>query len=94
MALTNSGKTASANKQEAILYGRQLPTLLTFAVPIICGNLFQSLYNIVDAIVVGRYLGTLPLSGISAASPIMDLVYGLIVGACTGVGVLVSQPAS
>ena len=91
MALTNSGKTASANKQEAILYGRQLPTLLTFAVPIICGNLFQSLYNIVDAIVVGRYLGTLPLSGISAASPIMDLVYGLIVGACTGVGVLVSQ---
>jgi len=29
---------------------------------------------------VGRYLGTLPLSGISAASPIMDLVYGLIVG--------------
>ena len=57
MALTNSGKTASANKQEAILYGRQLPSLLTFAVPIICGNLFQSLYNIVDAIVVGRYLG-------------------------------------
>ena len=91
MAHTNPDRTASANKQEAILYGKQLPTLLTFAVPIICGNLFQSLYNIVDAIVVGKYLGNLPLSGISAASPIMDLVYGLIVGACTGVGVLVSQ---
>ena len=91
MAHSNPGGFASSNKQEAILYGKQLPTLLMFAVPIICGNLFQQLYNIVDAIVVGRYLGTLPLSGISAASPIMDLVYGLIVGACTGVGVLISQ---
>ena len=91
MAHSNPGGSASSNKQEAILYGKQLPTLLMFAVPIICGNLFQQLYNIVDAIVVGRYLGTLPLSGISAASPIMDLVYGLIVGACTGVGVLISQ---
>ena len=91
MAQNGPGRTASSNKQQAILYGRQLPTLLTFAVPIICGNLFQQLYNIVDAIVVGRYLGKLPLSGISAASPIMDLVYGLIVGACTGVGVLISQ---
>ena len=91
MAHTNPGGSASSNKQQAILYGSQMPTLLTFAVPIICGNLFQSLYNIVDAIVVGRYLGTLPLSGISAASPIMDLVYGLIVGASTGVGVLISQ---
>ena len=91
MAHNGPGGTASSNKQQAILYGKQLPTLLTFAVPIICGNLFQQLYNIVDAIVVGRYLGTLPLSGISAASPIMDLVYGLIVGVCTGVGVLISQ---
>ncbi|MBQ6292837.1 MAG: MATE family efflux transporter [Lachnospiraceae bacterium] len=91
MAQNGPGGTASSNKQQAILYGKQLPTLLTFAVPIICGNLFQQLYNIVDAIVVGRYLGKLPLSGISAASPIMDLVYGLIVGACTGVGVLISQ---
>ena len=91
MAHNGPGGTASSNKQQAILYGRQLPTLLTFAVPIICGNLFQQLYNIVDAIVVGRYLGKLPLSGISAASPIMDLVYGLIVGVCTGVGVLISQ---
>ena len=91
MAHNSPGGSASSNKQQAILYGRQLPTLLTFAVPIICGNLFQQLYNIVDAIVVGRYLGKLPLSGISAASPIMDLVYGLIVGACTGVGVLISQ---
>ena len=91
MTQSGPGGTASSNKQQAILYGKQLPTLLTFAVPIICGNLFQQLYNIVDAIVVGRYLGKLPLSGISAASPIMDLVYGLIVGVCTGVGVLISQ---
>ena len=46
MAHTNPGGSASSNKQQAILYGRQFPTLLTFAVPIICGNLFQSLYKL------------------------------------------------
>lgn len=79
------------NKQEAILGGKIFPTLVSFAIPVICGNLFQQLYNIVDALVVGRFLGDLPLSGISAAAPVMDLIYGLFVGSCTGVGVLVGQ---
>ncbi len=91
MKQADPGGSVLSDKQQEILNGKQFPTLLSFAIPIICGNLFQQLYNIVDAVVVGQYLGTLPLSGISAASPIMDLVYGLIVGACTGVGVLVSQ---
>ncbi len=68
-----------------------MPTLLTFAAPIILGNVFQQLYNIVDAIVVGKFLGDLPLAGISVASPVMDILYALIIGGSIGIGVLVGQ---
>ncbi len=83
--------TAKKNKSEAILNGRPLSTLLIFALPIILGNIFQQLYNIVDAIVVGRYLGDVPLAGISVASPLMDILYALILGGCVGVGVLIGR---
>ena len=73
------------------MHAAPLPTLLVFAVPIILGNVFQQLYNIVDAMVVGKYLGDLPLSGISVASPVMDILYALILGGSIGVGVLVGQ---
>ena len=82
---------AELNKSEALLFGKPLPALLRFAVPIVLGNVFQQLYNIVDAIVVGRFLGDLPLSGISIASPVMDILYALIIGGTIGVGVLTGQ---
>lgn len=82
---------SSANKSEALLNGRMLPTLLTFAGPIILGNIFQQLYNIVDAMVVGRFLGDLPLAGISVAAPLMDVLYALLLGGSIGISVLVGQ---
>jgi len=78
-------------KKTGILDGRVMPTLLSFAFPIICGNIFQQLYNIVDAMVVGAYLGDLPLGGISAAAPIMDVLYGIITGGTVGVSALLAQ---
>ncbi len=86
--MTTKTKTA---KNEAILNGGILNTLLIFAVPIICGNIFQQLYNVVDAMVVGKLLGDLPLAGISAAAPIMDILYGIITGSTVGIGVLIGQ---
>lgn len=79
------------NQSEALLTGKPMPTLLTFALPIILGNVFQQLYNVVDAVVAGKFLGDLPLSGISVASPMMDILYALIIGGSVGVGVLVGQ---
>lgn len=80
-----------SDRGETLLKGNPLPALLVFAGPIILGNIFQQLYNIVDAIVVGKFLGDLPLSGISVASPVMDILYALLLGASIGVGVLVGQ---
>ena len=78
----------SAHSADALLTGAPLPTLLYFALPIILGNIFQQLYSIVDAIVVGNFLGDLPLSGISVASPIVDVANALVIGGTIGVGVL------
>ena len=88
------GKTVSdrqVNKSEALLNGPVPTTLLSFAVPIILGNIFQQLYNIVDAMAVGKFLGDVPLGGISIASPIMDILYALLLGGSIGISVLVGQ---
>lgn len=84
-------RNLSSNQSTALLNAAPLPTLLTFAAPIILGNIFQQLYNIVDAIVVGRFLGELQLSGISVASPVMDILYALLLGGSIGVGVLAGK---
>ena len=84
-------KNDKANQSGALLNAPPLKTVLVFAVPIILGNIFQQLYNIVDAIVVGRFLGDLALNGISIAAPIMDIFYSLLLGVSIGVGVLVGR---
>ena len=83
--------TVTADRREAFFHGAPLKTLLRFSVPIILGNIFQQLYNIVDAVVVGNFLGDLPLAGISIASPMMDILYALLLGASIGAGVLIGQ---
>ena len=77
-----------ARSNDALLTGAPLSTLLYFALPIILGNIFQQLYSIVDAIVVGKFLGDLPLSGISVASPIIDVANALVIGGTIGAAVL------
>ncbi len=84
-------RQVKADKREAMLSGPPLKTLLGFSVPIILGNIFQQLYNIVDAVVVGNFLGDMPLAGISIASPAMDILYALLLGASIGAGVLIGQ---
>lgn len=81
----------AARRSDALLTGAPLPTLLYFALPIILGNVFQQLYSIVDAIVVGKYLGDLPLGGISVAAPVIDVANALVIGGTIGVGVLCAQ---
>ena len=82
---------AGYRKNELLMNGSPMKGLLVFAAPVIAGNIFQQLYNIVDAAVVGRFLGSVPLTGISVASPVMDVLYALIQGGCLGVSVLIGR---
>ena len=65
--------------------------LLSFFFPILLGTFFQQLYNTVDTIVVGRYVGTHALAAVGAASPLISLVTGFFVGLSSGATVLVAQ---
>lgn len=65
--------------------------IVGFAVPIILGNIFQQLYNTVDAVIVGRLLGKEAFAAVSVANPIMSVVLFFLVGLTMGVGVLLAQ---
>lgn len=65
--------------------------LLSFAFPMILGNLFQLTYNAVDSIIVGRFAGENALASVGTANPVMNIVIFFIVGICTGASVLLSE---
>jgi len=65
--------------------------LITFAIPLLLGNLFQQLYNTTDAIIVGRFIGKNALAAVGVANPIMSVAIFFIFGICIGTSVLMSQ---
>ena len=65
--------------------------LLIFTIPLLIGNLFQQLYNTVDSVVVGNYVGPQALAAVGASNPIINLLVGFFMGLSTGAGVIVSQ---
>lgn len=65
--------------------------LLMFAVPLLLGNLFQQLYNTVDSVVVGNYIGGNALAAVGASNPIINLLVGLFMGIATGAGVVIAR---
>ncbi len=71
--------------------GRIARPLTMFAVPIILGNLFMQTYNLVNAAVVGSYLGKEALSAVGAAYPIVFMLMSLVIGIASGGTVLVAQ---
>lgn len=71
--------------------GRPLKLMLRFAVPLLMGNLLQQMYNMIDAAIVGRVLGTEALASVGATSSVQFLVLGFCTGTCAGFGVPVAK---
>ncbi len=67
--------------------GAPLPLILNFAAPLFLGNLLQQAYNLFDAAIVGRYLGSDALAAVGASSSVQFLVLGFCIGICTGFGI-------
>ena len=65
--------------------------IVLFAVPMLVGNIAQQMYNTVDSIVVGRYVGDNALAAVGSASPIVNLMLVLFIGISAGAGIMVSQ---
>ena len=71
--------------------GSPLKLILAFAVPLMLGSLFQQFYNMVDTIIVGRYLGEEALAAVGSTGCLMFLVLGFANGIAQGFGVMVSH---
>ena len=71
--------------------GKPLGLLLRFSIPLLLGNIFQQFYNLVDTVIVGRYLGITALTAVGATASVNFLVMGFCTGACSGFAIPVAQ---
>lgn len=65
--------------------------IIHFAVPLICGYILQQMYLIVDAAIVGQFIGVNALAAVGASSSIMFLIMGFCNGSCAGFAIPVAQ---
>ncbi len=65
--------------------------ILSFALPLLIGNLFQQLYNMVDTWVVGNYVSNEAFSAVGTVGPITNMLIGFFTGLASGAGVVISQ---
>ncbi|SDC43218.1 MATE family efflux transporter [Williamwhitmania taraxaci] len=71
--------------------GNEGKLILGFAAPMLIGNIFQQAYNIVDAIIVGKFLGKEALAAVGASFPIIYAVIALVIGIGSGASIVISQ---
>lgn len=71
--------------------GSPTKILLRFTLPMLIGNLFQQLYNMVDSIVVGKFVDSNALAAVGASSSSVFLIFGLTFGLSAGISIIVSQ---
>ena len=71
--------------------GRPLKMILSFSVPMLIGNIFQQIYNFVDAAVVGKFVGAQSLAAVGATSTLMTLAICFMMGMTNGAGIIISQ---
>ena len=71
--------------------GSEMRHIIMFSLPLLAGNLLQQTYNIVDTMVVGRYLGDDALAAVGATGSITYLFYTLCIGLSVGAGIIVAQ---
>jgi len=65
--------------------------ILHFALPLICGYILQQMYMVIDAAIVGRFVGVGALAAVGASASIMFLIMGFCNGACAGFAIPVAQ---
>jgi len=79
------------SKTKDMTTGTPYKLILAFAIPMIAGNLFQQLYNMVDTVIVGKFVGVNALAGVGSTGAISFLVVGFALGVCTGFSIPVAQ---
>ena len=71
--------------------GNEFKLLLTFAIPLMGANLLQTVYNLVDMMVIGQFVGSVGLSAVSIGGDVLNLMTFLVMGFASAGQVLLSQ---
>lgn len=71
--------------------GKIMGHIIGFAFPLLLGNIFQQLYNMVDTWVVGNYVSNEAFSAVGSVGPIINMLIGFYLGLSSGAGVVISQ---
>jgi Na+-driven multidrug efflux pump len=77
--------------QTDMTVGKPMKMILDFTIPVFIGNVFQQFYNMADAIIVGKFVGTKGLAAVGSTGTIMFLIIGFLTGLTAGFTVLTSQ---
>lgn len=83
--------TGAARQQASMIEGPIWKGLISFAVPIFLGNLFQQLYNTADTLIVGNFIGKEALAAVSSSGNLIFMLVGFLNGVAMGAGVLISK---
>ena len=78
-------------RENSITEGVIWKQLLVFFFPILIGTFFQQLYNTVDTIIVGQYVGKEALAAVGTTGTLINLLVGFFVGVSSGATVIISQ---
>lgn len=84
-------KISKLNTPTDMTVGTPWKSILVFTLPMLIGNIAQQLYNTVDTIVVGKYVGDNALSAVGSAGPILNLLLVLFIGISAGASIMVAQ---
>lgn len=79
------------NTKVDLLKGNILKSLIIFAIPLFISNLFQQLYNTVDIMIVGNFLGDTSLAAIGASSAVYELLIGFALGIGNGLSMVAAR---
>ena len=83
--------TPKRGKDVDMTQGNITKHLITFALPLLAGNIFQQMYNMVDTWVVGRYVSNEAYAAVGTVGPIVNMLIGFFMGLSSGAGVVISQ---
>lgn len=84
-------KTNKSSTAVDMTHGPIAKILIVFAIPILLGNLFQLLYNTVDLLVVGNFVGKEALAAVGSTTPIINILVMFFNGFAVGAGVIISR---
>lgn len=81
----------SVNYVQDMTEGNEVKHLIRFSLPMLIGNIFQQFYNLIDSIVVGKYIGANALAAVGATGSLNFLTFSICLGLSIGIGIIISQ---